>query len=50
MPCPTARNLENHFYPNAFDIVKIVENMLKLKNSSLEEFTLFSHEIKFKGL
>lgn len=49
MPCPTARNLENHFYPNAFDIVKIVENMLKLKNSSLEEFTLYSHEIKFKG-
>ena len=49
MPCPTARNLENHFYPNAFDIVKIVEDMLKLKNSSLEEFSLYSHEIKFKG-
>jgi len=49
MPCPTARNLENHFYPNAFDIVKIVENMLKLKISSLEEFIIYSHEIKFKG-
>ena len=49
MPCPTARNLEDYFYPNAFDIVKLVEKMLKLKESSLNNFTLYSHETKFKG-
>ena len=29
MPCPTSRNLENKFYPNAKDIIKLVEKFLK---------------------
>ena len=49
MPCPTARNLENHFYPNAFDIVRMVEKMLGLDSSPLNDFDLYSHERKFKG-
>ena len=49
MPCPTARNLEDYFYPNAFDIVRVVEDMLNLKKSSLKKFKLYSHETKFKG-
>lgn len=49
IPCPTARNLENYFYPNAFDIVRMVESTIGLKESSLEDFDLYSHEKKFRG-
>lgn len=49
MPCPTARNLEDYFYPNAFDIVRIAEMMLDLKKSPLTNYDLYSHETKFKG-
>ena len=31
MPCPTARNLEDYFYPNAGHS-KVSEKMLKLAN------------------
>jgi pyruvate dehydrogenase E1 component beta subunit len=47
--CPTARHLENCFYPNAIDIIRIVEKKLKLPavDTSGEEF--YSFEKKFKG-
>jgi pyruvate/2-oxoglutarate/acetoin dehydrogenase E1 component len=49
VPCPTARELEEVFYPNAFDIVRKSEDMLGLKSCSLESYELYSHEIRFKG-
>jgi acetoin:2,6-dichlorophenolindophenol oxidoreductase subunit beta len=48
-PCPTARHLENKFYPNARNIVREVEDLLKLKHMDLSRFEFYSHEKKFKG-
>ena len=48
-PCPTARHLENEFYPNAKTIIREVENMLKLKPTDLSGIEFYSHEKKFKG-
>lgn len=49
IPCPTARHLENKFYPNAEKIVREVENMLKLTHMDLSKEDFFSHEHKFIG-
>ena len=49
VPCPTARELEDVFYPNAFDLVRKSEDMLGLKSCSLESYKLYSHETRFKG-
>ena len=49
VPCPTARELEDVFYPNAFDIVRKSEEMLNLKSCNLESYELYSHETRFKG-
>jgi pyruvate dehydrogenase E1 component beta subunit len=48
-PCPTARHLENKFYPNAINIIRLVEQELNLSpiDLSCEEF--YSHEKRFKG-
>ncbi len=48
-PCPTARHLENEFYPNAKNIIKEVENMLNLDPIDLSGIEFYSHEKKFKG-
>ncbi|OGQ05071.1 MAG: acetoin dehydrogenase [Deltaproteobacteria bacterium RIFCSPLOWO2_01_44_7] len=48
-PCPTARHLEDKFYPNTFDIVRAVEEKLDLEPTDLSGEVLYSHENKFKG-
>src|SRR3989338_23105 len=48
-PCPTARILENEFYPNAKNIIREIENMLKLKPMDFTNIEFYSHERKFKG-
>ncbi|MCM8797733.1 MAG: alpha-ketoacid dehydrogenase subunit beta [Candidatus Omnitrophica bacterium] len=48
-PCPTARHLENEFYPNARNIVREAEDMLGLKPLNLDGIEFYSHERRFKG-
>lgn len=48
-PCPTVRELENEFYPNAATIVRAVEQMLGLEAADLTGEDFFSHERRFKG-
>jgi len=48
-PCPTARHLENEFYPNAINIIKAIEKILKLTPTDLSKEEFYSHEKKFKG-
>jgi pyruvate dehydrogenase E1 component beta subunit len=48
-PCPTARHLENEFYPNAVHIIRAVENMLGLEPADLSQEDFYSHERRFKG-
>lgn len=48
-PCPTARHLENKFYPNAVDIIRKVEDLLHMEETNLNEEDFYSHENKFKG-
>ncbi|MFH1309983.1 MAG: transketolase C-terminal domain-containing protein [Candidatus Omnitrophota bacterium] len=48
-PCPTARHLENEFYPNAIDIIRKVEKMLGVKAMDLSQEEFYSHEKRFKG-
>jgi pyruvate/2-oxoglutarate/acetoin dehydrogenase E1 component len=49
VPCPTGRELENEFYPNAVTIVRAVERQLKLKPLDLGGDDFYSHERRFKG-
>jgi pyruvate dehydrogenase E1 component beta subunit len=48
-PCPTARCLENEFYPNAVDIIRAVEEKLGLDSVDLSQEDFYSHERRFKG-
>lgn len=48
-PCPTARHLENEFYPNAAKIIRTVERILKLSPTDLSKENFYSYENKFKG-
>lgn len=48
-PCPTARHLENDFYPNAETIVRKLEKMLNLSPTDLSSEQFYSHERRFKG-
>jgi pyruvate dehydrogenase E1 component beta subunit len=48
-PCPTGRNLENAFYPNALSIVRAIERQLSLAPADLSEEQFFSYENHFKG-
>jgi len=48
-PCPTARHLENSFYPNAETIVRCVEKMLDIERIDLSGEVFYSHEEHFKG-
>jgi acetoin:2,6-dichlorophenolindophenol oxidoreductase subunit beta len=47
--CPTTRPLENAFYPTAIDIIRTVEEKLKLKKTDLKDEKFYSYENKFKG-
>ena len=48
-PCPTARHLENEFYPNAEMLVRKIESMLGLSPTDLSGESFYSHENRFKG-
>ncbi len=48
-PCPTARHLEDNFYPNAGNIVRAVEAKLGLPEMDLSEESFYSHTNRFKG-
>lgn len=48
-PCPSTRPLENHFYPNAVDIIRAVETKLNLQPMDLSKEDFYSYEQKFKG-
>ena len=48
-PCPTARHLENEFYPNAINIIRSIEKMLHLSPTDLSGEEFYSHEKRFKG-
>lgn len=48
-PYPTARILENEFYPNAVKIVRIIEKELGLSPADLSQENFYSHENRFKG-
>lgn len=48
-PCPTARHLENEFYPNAKNIIRTIEQMLELNPMDFANIEFYSYEKKFKG-
>lgn len=48
-PCPTTRNLENEFYPDAIDIIRAAEELLGLDPIDLSREQFYSYEQKFKG-
>jgi len=48
-PCPTVRELENEFYPNAHTIIRAVEGMLGMEPADLDAEDFYSHERRFKG-
>jgi len=48
-PCPTTRPLENKFYSNAVDIIRLAEKILNLKPADLAKEEFYSYENKFKG-
>lgn len=48
-PCPCTRSLENEFYGNAVDIIRVAEKMLGLEKSDLSQEEFYSYENKFKG-
>jgi pyruvate/2-oxoglutarate/acetoin dehydrogenase E1 component len=48
-PCPTSRELENAFYPNAGTLVRAVERTLKLPPGDLSSENFYSHERRFTG-
>jgi len=49
VPCPTARNLEDYFYPNAETIIRAIEEMLSIEKIDLSNEVFYSHENRFKG-
>ncbi len=48
-PCPTARHLENEFYPSAKTIIREIEEMLDLEPTELAGVEFYSHEHRFTG-
>jgi len=48
-PCPTVRILENKFYSNAQDIIRLVESALQLSPIDLSKEEFCSHEKHFMG-
>jgi pyruvate dehydrogenase E1 component beta subunit len=48
-PCPTARHLENEFYPNSIEIIQCVQELLDLGSIDLLDEEFYSNENRFKG-
>lgn len=48
-PCPTTRPLENEFYPNAINIIRLIEEKLKLDPTDLSNEEFYGWENRFKG-
>jgi len=48
-PIPTARHMEDRFYPNAASIVFEIESQLGLSHIDTSDMFDYSHEEKFKG-
>jgi pyruvate/2-oxoglutarate/acetoin dehydrogenase E1 component len=48
-PCPTVRELENHFYPNAVTIIRAIEKKLGLRETDLSGETFSTWENRFRG-
>jgi pyruvate dehydrogenase E1 component beta subunit len=48
-PCPTARHLEDKFYPNAENIVRAIEKKFGLSEMDLSREDFYSHTNRFKG-
>jgi pyruvate/2-oxoglutarate/acetoin dehydrogenase E1 component len=48
-PCPCTRPLENQFYPNAINIIRSVEKIMKMDVLDLSEEDFYSYENKFRG-
>lgn len=47
--CPTTRSLENEFYPNAVNIIRLTEKKLRLEPADLSGEEFYSHHKRFKG-
>jgi len=43
------RHLENEFYPNAVNVIRAIENKLKLPKIDLSKEEFYSYEKKFRG-
>jgi pyruvate dehydrogenase E1 component beta subunit len=48
-PCPTTRPLENVFYPNAINLIRLIEEKLELEETDLSVEEFYSWENRFKG-
>ena len=48
-PCPTTRPLENAYYPNAINLIRLIEKKLNLDPVDLEGEEFYSWENRFKG-
>ena len=48
-PCPTTRSLEQAFYPNSIDIIRLIEKKLDLPETDISKEEFYSYENKFKG-
>jgi pyruvate dehydrogenase E1 component beta subunit len=48
-PCPCTRPLENHFYPNAVNIIRAIENKFQLQPIDLSNEDFYSYEKRFMG-
>jgi len=47
--CPCTRPLEDEFYTDAINLIRAVEQKLKLKKMDLSDKTFYSYENKFRG-
>lgn len=47
--CPCTRTLEDKFYTDAIDLIKAVEDKLKLSKMDLSDESFYSYENKFRG-
>jgi pyruvate/2-oxoglutarate/acetoin dehydrogenase E1 component len=47
--CPTARHLEDQFYTNAYDLIRVAEMTLGLDEADLSGEEFYSYENKFRG-
>lgn len=48
-PCPSARPLENEYYPDSVTIIRKIEEMFGLPNADISDQEFYSYEKKFKG-